>query len=229
MKSVVILSGGLDSSYNLLKAKSQGEVVLALHFNYGQRASISEAAYSRAFCQRRDVPFQIVDVKFLSDWSKSSLNQKNKTLPLGESVNIDSQQASLKTAESVWVANRNGLFLNIAAAAAEGLGADTIIPGFNLEEASTFPDNSSDFLKAINKSFEYSTRGKVKAMAYSISMDKTQILKEYLQLGGEIDELWPCYQNVHTWCGQCESCLRFKRAVEANGMDYESIKNKMDR
>ena len=224
MKSVVIHSGGLDSSYNLLKAKNLGEVVLALHFDYGQRAAQAEAAYSRAFCERRNTPFQIVDVKFLAKWSQSALNKKDKVLPVSEAVNIDSQGASLNTAESVWVANRNGMFLNIAAAAAEGLGAEWVIPGFNLEEAATFPDNSADFLKAINESFQFSTRGKVKAQAYSISMDKSKILKEYLALGGQLDELWPCYQNGRQWCGECESCQRFKRAVKENGLDFEKVR-----
>ena len=224
MKSVVILSGGLDSSFNLLKARSQGEVKLALHFDYGQRAAIAEAAYARAFCERREIPFQIVDVKFLAKWSKSSLNQKAQALPLGESVNINSEGASMKTAEAVWVANRNGMFLNIAAAAAEGLGAEQVVPGFNLEEAATFPDNSDAFIKAVNESFKFSTRGKVKAYAYSIHMSKTEILKEYLALGGKLEELWPCYQNAHLWCGECESCLRFKRAIEANSLNFEKAR-----
>ncbi len=227
MKSVVILSGGLDSCFNLLKAKAEGEVVLALHFDYGQKAAISEAAFARAFCENRQMPFEIIDVGFLARWSKSSLNKKDKALPLGDAVNIDSEKASLKTADAVWVANRNGLFLNIAAAAAEGLGAQQIVPGFNLEEASTFPDNSAAFLTAINESFSFSTRGKVKAHAYSIAMNKTEIVKEYLALGGQLHELWPCYQNARRWCGECESCLRFRRAVEANGLDYEKIRNEL--
>lgn len=227
MKSVVILSGGLDSSFNLLKAKAEGEVVLALHFNYGQKAALSEAAFSRAFCESRHIPFEIINIAFLAKWSNSSLNKKDTAVPLGDAVNINSEKASLKTAESVWVANRNGLFLNIAAAAAEGLGAEQIVPGFNLEEAATFPDNSEAFITAINESFRYSTRGKVKALAYSISMSKTEIVKEYLALGGQLSELWPCYQNTHLWCGECESCLRFKRAVEANGIDYEAIRSEL--
>lgn len=88
MKSVVILSGGLDSSFNLLKAQAEGEVKLALHFNYGQRAAVNEAAYARAFCERRDIPFQIIDVRFLNQWSKSALNNKTAELPVTISQTI---------------------------------------------------------------------------------------------------------------------------------------------
>lgn len=228
MKSVVILSGGLDSSFNLLKAAAVGEVKLALHFDYGQRAAVNEAAFSRAFCESRGIAFEIVDVRFLGEWSKSSLNKKDQVLPTAKSVNIDSLKASEVTANSVWVVNRNGLFLNIAAAAAEGLGADVVVPGFNLEEAATFPDNSADFLSAVNESFRFSTRGKVRAHAFSISMNKNEILKEYMALGGRLTELWPCYQNLHLWCGECESCLRFKRAVAANGLDFETERAKLN-
>ena len=51
----------------------------------------------------------------------------------------------------------NGIFLNIAAGFAEALSAQAVLPGFNKEEAATFPDNSVDFLESLNHSFSFST------------------------------------------------------------------------
>ena len=61
--------------------------------------------------------------------------------------------------------NRNGLFLNIAGSFADSENYDYILIGANKEEAQTFPDNTIDFINAINKEFEYSTQKKPKVCA----------------------------------------------------------------
>ena len=51
MKSVVLLSSGLDSTVNFYEALSHGEVKLALTFDYGQRAASKEVACSQKIAQ----------------------------------------------------------------------------------------------------------------------------------------------------------------------------------
>lgn len=139
-------------------------------------------------------------------------------MPTAGEVAIDDLQTSQNTAKAVWVPNRNGIFLNIAAGFAEGLGAETVIPGFNVEEATTFPDNSFPYMKALDESFIFSTANHVKVYCYSVNMDKTEIVKDSIRLKVPFEKLWPCYQAFEKWCGECESCQRFQRAVKANGV-----------
>jgi len=122
-------------------------------------------------------------------------------------------QGNKSTAKSVWVPNRNGLFLNIAAGFAESLGAQTIITGFNQEEAKTFPDNSLAFCQVADKFFGYSTLNKVKVKNFFYNKNKTEILKTALKNKAPLKYVWPCYYGGWKLCGKCESCVRYFNAV----------------
>lgn len=217
-KKLVLLSAGLDSTVNFLEALQDGGVKLALTFSYGQKASVKEIDQSQKLCQKHNVPHQVVDLPFFQKFTSTSLLRADKAIPLGSEVDIHSLERSFFTAEKVWVPNRNGIFLNIAAGFAEGLGIEEIVPGFNLEEATTFPDNSEEFQQALQSSFLYSTQNKVRVKCYTIRKNKTEILKRGLELGMEIEHLWPCYQAGDEWCGGCESCLRFQNALQKAGI-----------
>ena len=148
-KAIVLLSGGLDSTVNLYEAVQVYDVVKVLTINYGQKALQKELEAAEFFSKELNLSWQSLDLGWLSAISGSSLNTESQ-VPQGMDVDITSFEQSVKTAKSVWVPNRNGLFLNIAGVFADALGADFIIPGFNKEEAETFPDNSADFIKATN-------------------------------------------------------------------------------
>lgn len=217
-KAVVLLSSGLDSTVNLYKALEQCEVVLALSFNYGQRASAKELESAKKICRQVKVEHKIVDLTWFKDFGKSSLLNAG-AVPVGNEVSIDDLSKSQSTAKSVWVPNRNGIFLNIAAGFAESLDAKYVIPGFNLEEATTFPDNSEAFLSSLTRSFSYSTSNQVEATCFTTGMNKTQIVELGESLYVPWHLTWPCYLAEEKWCGQCESCQRAKRAFVAAEVD----------
>jgi 7-cyano-7-deazaguanine synthase len=90
------------------------------------------------------------------------------------------------------------------------------VPGFNKEEAETFPDNSAAYLKSATDSFQYSTSNRVKVLCFTTDKSKTEIVKLGLELKVDFKNIWPCYHSFEKWCGQCESCKRSKRALLAN-------------
>lgn len=218
--AVVLLSAGLDSTYNLYEAIAQGvQVVLALTFNYGQRAAAREIAQAQKICLSVKVPHKVIELEWFAQFTKSSLVNQSETVPVARDVDIESHTVSLKTAEKVWVPNRNGIFLNIAAGFAEGLGAGVVIPGFNIEEAETFPDNSQEFMTTLDQSLKLSTANGVTVQCFSVALNKIQIVKRAVELGVPIRDIWPCYFDGARRCGQCESCLRFERALKANHVE----------
>lgn len=223
-KVVLLLSAGLDSTVNAFDAiKHHHEIVLALTFNYGQRAAKKEIESAAKIAAYLKIPHKVIDLSWFKDFNKSSLLVDSEVVPTGAQVEIDNLERSTETAKSVWVPNRNGIFLNIGAAFAEALGADAVIPGFNAEEAVTFPDNSKEFLEASTKALALSTASKVTAGCYTVHLKKTDIVRLGQGLKVPWELIWPCYFAGDQWCGQCESCLRAKRAFNSAQIDVKHL------
>jgi 7-cyano-7-deazaguanine synthase len=216
--AIVLLSSGLDSTVNLFAALKNGvKVVRALTFDYGQRAARNEIAHSERLAQIASVAHEVVALPWLKAITRTSLVNTDGDVPTGAAVAIDDLETSSATARAVWVPNRNGVFLNVGAAFADSLKVDLVVPGFNAEEAATFPDNSADFLASLNHSFSFSTSHQVKVHCYTTELRKPEIYQLGLDLGVPMDLVWPCYFAGERPCGQCESCQRFLRAKAASG------------
>lgn len=223
LKSVVCLSAGLDSTVNLYAAKKFTNVIHAVTFNYGQKAAKKEIAAAQALCEKLAVPHTVIDLPWFKNFGESSLTSDKQEIPTGDDVEIDNLKKSVQTAKAVWVPNRNGIFLNIAASIAESKNADLVIPGFNLEEASTFPDNSEGFMRALDASFAYSTANKVHVHCYTVTLSKVEIVRAGMSLEVPFDMIWPCYFARDKWCGECESCQRAKRAFSVNQLPVSHL------
>lgn len=222
-KALVLLSAGLDSTVNLFAAMKKYKVAMALTFDYGQRASAKEVTRSKALAEFLHVPHQVVSLPWFSLFGKSSLLQTDQQVPGRRDVSIDDLQASTASAKSVWVPNRNGILLNIAAGFAESQDIDFVIPGFNKEEAVTFPDNTTDFMRALDRSFSYSTSNHVRVDCLTDLMDKTEIVELGKALNVPFELMWPCYHSFKKWCGECESCQRSRRALIAAGVETKGL------
>ena len=223
IKSIVLLSSGLDSTVNLFLAHKKSNVVQTVTFNYGQRALLKEIECSQKISNFLNIPHVVIDLPWLKNIGSSSLNNEKYTVPTGQAVSIADHAVSTQTAKSVWVPNRNGVFLNIAACLAEAAQADQVIPGVNLEEAATFPDNSEAYMNAATAAFTFSTSNHVKVVSYTVKMEKTEIMKIAIDEKIPLNMIWPCYFSFENWCGECESCLRTKRAMIQNNMDIKEF------
>jgi len=213
-KAIGILSGGLDSAVNLAWGVTQFDLILAVTFDYGQRAVRQEIEKSRLLCQHYHVSHRVIALPFLSLWTKTALTNPEQKLPHLSSARLDDEEETAESAAKVWVPNRNGIFLNVAASLAESLEANVLLVGFNKEEGATFPDNSAPFLNAANQSLSFSTLNHVEVNCKTLSMTKNEIVKLGLDLKLPFQYVWSCYEGNEQMCGLCESCLRLKRAVE---------------
>ncbi|HWJ02982.1 MAG TPA: 7-cyano-7-deazaguanine synthase QueC [Verrucomicrobiae bacterium] len=218
MAGVILLSGGLDSTVAMASFLAEYETGLALTFDYGQRAAKQELHTSQAIALHYGVEHHIVKLPFLGEITKTSLVNRDQEVPTLEMADLDKVlEVTLETAEKVWVPNRNGLFVNVAAAYAESLGYQHVVTGFNAEEAVTFPDNSPQFVAAITGSLAFSTLNGVKLLSPTQNLNKMEIVDLGMKLGIPWDKLWSCYHSGEKMCGQCESCQRLKRALTAQG------------
>jgi len=215
--SIILLSGGLDSAVGLGAAVRNGQVLLALSFDYGQRAAAREIEAAARLAEYYAVPHRVIKLPFLGEITTGSLVNRAEPLPKVGASGLDDLDVTSKSAASVWVPNRNGLFINIAAAFAESLGAGWIVAGFNAEEAATFPDNSRTFVEAVNRCLDFSTLTGVKLTSLTMEMDKVEIVRYGRLLGVPLDYVWSCYEGGEKPCGECESCLRLARALKEAG------------
>lgn len=221
---VVLLSAGLDSTVNLYQCISEKlEIKRVITFNYGQKAAASELRQSKLICEKFKLSHQIIELNFFKDLNSSSLLNLSIQIPTNTEVDVSNLDTSKKTAKSVWVPNRNGIFLNIAAGFAEMLGAKYVITGFNKEEAITFPDNSQEFISALDVSFSFSTQNKVQTMSYTIDKNKSEIVKLGKKLDVDWSLIWPCYFSSDKPCFACESCQRSERAFKDNGIFWKLL------
>ncbi len=115
----------------------------------------------------------------------------------------------------MWVPNRNGVFINVAAAFAEGLEADEVVTGFNAEEAVTFPDNTAEFAAAATAALGYSTANGVRVFSYTQALEKREIVRLGRGSGRRFRCVWSCYHGGEEMCRACESCARLERALRA--------------
>ncbi len=210
-KSIILMSGGLDSVVSLAIAREKYNIELALTFDYGQKSVKQEILSSDKICKYYNVAHKVIKLDWLEKITHTAL-VSDSDIP----VNIDLEN-SKEAAKSVWVPNRNGLFLNVAASFADAEDYDYIFIGANKEEAATFSDNTQKFIDSINLEFEYSTEKHPKVLAPLINFNKNDIVKQALEYSVPLELIWSCYSNADVHCGKCESCMRLKRALKENG------------
>lgn len=217
MSSIVLLSGGLDSAVSLSQALREGEVRLCLTFDYGQRARFKEINAASEMAGFYGLKHRVIPLPFLREITATSLVNQDMEIPDLRDEHFDSPEKLEETARAVWVPNRNGVFINIAASFAEAMDCRQIVTGFNAEEAGTFPDNSRDFLEACNNALSYSTLSGVRVLSYTQMLDKVGIIRLGRRIGTPLQFVWPCYYGEDEMCGRCESCRRYFRALKQAG------------
>jgi 7-cyano-7-deazaguanine synthase len=218
-RAVVLLSGGMDSATSAAIARDQGFACYTLAFDYGQRHRrelVASQALSAAFGA---LEHKVMTID-LRAFGGSALTD-TLDVPLGRSLD-DMGHAIPVT----YVPGRNLIFLSLATAYAEVIGADTIFLGINQQDYSGYPDCRQEFLDAFIITANLATKAgtqdgcKLSIQAPLISLTKGDIVREALKRHVPLALTWSCYEGGERACGQCDSCLlRLKGFKEAGAID----------
>lgn len=219
-RAVVLLSGGLDSSTTLALAAEQGYALYAISFRYGQRHT-RELESARQLAARYGVrDHKIVDID-LRLFGGSALTTDEIAVPHDRST--DEMGVGIPV---TYVPGRNLIFLSLATAFAEVVGADDIFLGINVYDYSGYPDCRPEFLDAFAHTANLATKAgtqdgrTLQFHAPLIQMTKAQIVQEGTRLGVPWELTWSCYEGGERACGRCDSCqLRLKGFAEAGLSD----------
>lgn len=218
MKAVVLLSGGLDSYTAAAAVQRDGYELFALTVRYGQ-VHAREIESARKVAQALRVTRHIeMDVN-LAAFGGSSL--------VGDG-DIPKDRA-LETSEipSTYVPARNTVFLSLALAWAEVVGANAIVIGVNALDYSGYPDCRPEYLQAFERLADLATRAGVEGQRFEVlapllHFSKAEIIRRGYDLGLDYGLTHSCYNPRPDGapCGTCDSCrLRAKGFAEAGTTD----------
>ena len=221
MKAVALLSGGLDSAVTTAVARSRGFEVYALTLRYGQRHAIEVAAAAGLAPKLGVARHEVIDLD-LRALTRSALTA-DIAVPTGRDVDHLGDDIP-----ATYVPARNTVFLSLALAWAETVGAFDIFIGANALDYSGYPDCRPEYLEQFERLANLATKaavegaGHFKVHAPFLQSTKAEIVRMGVDLGVDLAATTSCYQPDESGaaCGECDSCLlRRKAFVEAGVTD----------
>jgi len=201
-KAVVIFSGGQDSTTCLYWAKQNFDYVEAMTFFYGQKHSI-EMYCAQTICSKEKIRQTVIDISFLNGIVESALTS--------DKLNIN--EVNKKGLPASFVPNRNALFITLAHAYAQKIGADNLVTGVCETDYSGYPDCRQMFIDAINKSLNMGSNSNIRIHTPLMFLTKEKIFKLAEDLGKiqDVVELsHTCYngdrEHRYEWGYGCDAC-----------------------
>jgi 7-cyano-7-deazaguanine synthase len=218
-KAVVLLSGGLDSATALAEARSEGFETHALTVLYGQRHAV-EIDAARRMARALGASEHVETMIDLRAFGGSALTAD---LDVPKDRDHDAMSSGIPI---TYVPARNTVFLALALAWAETLGAFDLFVGVNHIDYSGYPDCRPEFLRAFEALANVATKagvegaGRFRVHAPLLHMTKEQIIRRGLALGVDYGLTHSCYDPTADGlaCGRCDSCRLRLDAFAAVGI-----------
>jgi len=203
-RAVVLVSGGLDSATTLAIARDEGYACHALSFSYGQRHAAELEAARRVADSLGVAAHRVMHLDELGRLGGSALTDDAIAVPDRPTEGIP----------VTYVPARNTVFLSLALAWAEVLGAEDIFIGVNAVDFSGYPDCRPAFIQAFERTANLATRvgaeggGRLRIHAPLIEMSKAEIIREGNRRGVDYALTVSCYaaDQAGRACGVCDSC-----------------------
>lgn len=216
MKTILVYSGGMDSTtllYSLLHTKNTVECI---SFDYGQRHK-KELISARKICASLKVPHKIVDIKNVNALMQgSSLTSKKIAVPEGHYED--------KSMRSTVVPNRNMVFLSLAIAFAVSRNFDRVAIAVHAGDHAIYPDCRPKFISLMDSVSRAANYKPIKIYAPFLHKSKKEIAVIGKKLGVPFEKTWTCYKGGHTPCGKCGACVEREEALGAIAATQSSSK-----
>jgi len=218
-RTVVLLSGGVDSTTTLALARRDGDELYALTFRYGQRHAAEIDAARGVAAAYAVVRHEILTID-LRAFGGSALTAD---IPVPK----DRAAADMGGAVPVtYVPARNTIFLAFALAFAEVVDSRDIVIGVNALDYSGYPDCRPEYIAAFERMAALATRASVQGAralrihAPLIAMTKAEIVRCGLALGVDYGLTVSCYDPPPGGgpCRRCDACVLRRKGFEEAGI-----------
>jgi 7-cyano-7-deazaguanine synthase len=183
MKSIVLLSGGIDSATILAACVADGDECVAIGFDYDQPHRI-ELSYARDIASHYGVPFERICLTAL-------LNAK---------------------VDDVVFAGRNLVLVSLAIAIAQARKFDRVIVGCNATDWDRFPDCRPSFWRLVNQCAETYGIKVLTPLIYMSKRDVVARARE-LNVPIHLTWSCYSPQEDNNPCGKCLACETRNSAI----------------
>ncbi|MEY4483701.1 MAG: 7-cyano-7-deazaguanine synthase QueC [Verrucomicrobiota bacterium] len=219
MKTLVLLSGGMDSVTALYWAAREHEVVGTVSFDYGSKHNARELPMAQWHAEQLKVPHDVITLDFVNRLFASDLLQSGGDIPDGHYA-----EESMKRTV---VPFRNGIMLSIACGLAESREADALVIAAHSGDHAIYPDCREPFMQAMASAMKEGTYVGIELLRPFIDGDKTEIARRGQAMGIDYAKTWSCYKGGEIHCGTCGTCVERREAFLLAGIedptDYESL------
>jgi len=211
-KTVILVSGGIDSTTLTYYLKDKGHDLYPICFYYGQKHN-KEILIAEQIFYTLNLPFKLVDIKKVGRLLKSSLTDKDGKIPKGK--------YDKKVMKSTVVPNRNMILLSIAAGYGKSIGATKLAFAAHGGDHFIYPDCRPGFVHALQMAFSASfgyEKPRLELIAPFITFDKTDIVRIGHMLKVPFKSTWSCYEGNQKHCGRCGTCYERAEAFQKAGI-----------
>ena len=215
MKTVVLLSGGMDSVTALHWARREHVVVGAVSFDYGAKHNHREIPLAAWHCAESGVKHDIIDLDFVNRLFASDLLKSGGTIPEGHYAD-DNMKKTV-------VPFRNGIMLSIACGLAESREAGALVIAAHAGDHTIYPDCREPFMQGMAAAMLEGTYARIELLRPFIHLDKSGIAKLGDSLGVDYGKTWSCYKGGDLHCGKCGTCVERIEAFALSGIPDPTV------
>ena len=211
--SIIILSGGMDSTTLLHSQKER--IALALSFDYGSNHNAREIECAAWQCDQLGIEHLVIPLAFMGKYFKSSLLSGADDIPKGE---YDSDNM-----KSTVVPFRNGIMLAVACGLAESRGLKHVMMANHGGDHAIYPDCRPEFTKAMSEAMRAGTYDGITLIDPFTHLTKGDIAALGKKLGVDYAHTYSCYCGGEKHCGVCGTCRERRQAFEDAGIPDPTV------
>jgi 7-cyano-7-deazaguanine synthase len=215
MKTVVLLSGGMDSVTALYCAAWEHQVVGCVSFDYGSKHNHREIPMAAWHAAKLGVKHDVITLDFVNRLFASDLLQSGGDIPEGHYA----EQSMKRTV----VPFRNGIMLAIACGLAESREAQALAIAAHSGDHAIYPDCREPFMQAMAEAMKQGTYAGIELLRPFIDCDKAEIVRRGVVLGVDYAHTWSCYKGGEIHCGLCGTCVERREAFLNAGVPDPTV------
>ncbi len=206
MKTVIVYSGGLDSTVLLYHLRASGHELHALSIDYGQRHRC-ELDRAADLCEELGIPHPTADLSAI----QPLLAGNSLTSPEIEVAEGHYTEESMK---STVVPNRNMIFLALATGHALSIKAGQVAYAAHFGDHAIYPDCRNEFAEAMAAAIRIADWNPVELVRPFVDWTKADIVRRGAELGVPFARTWSCYKGGAQHCGRCGTCIERREAFD---------------